>query len=665
MNYGLVAILNNEQLDQREAEQRQALEPADPYRHLVGRLSAHLETCWQAAKDAKDPVEQEMLRNLRQREGVYDPDKLQAIREQGGSEVYMQITNLKCRAFESWMLDVLFPAGERPWYCGPTAVPDLQADVVEQIAMGTIQEVQQAIQSGLYVTPQEVFERARQRRDQEASRIKSEAEARAARAEDAIDDLFLEGQWYDAMEDMLADLTTLPAGILKGPVIRRKRRLVWRQMPDQTWQPHADDELVPVWYSPSPLDIYPSPDSSGPEDGYLFERISIRHAALWQMIGIDGWKEDAIRAVLTEYPGGWRIDANNEQQRMELEQKRHWQDSPDAGLDMLEFHGALPGSLLIEWGMEPERIPDPDEYYEVTCAKVGRHVVRCVLNEDPMRRRPYGIAYFDRVKGSFWGRGLPATIKDVADVCNATARALINNMGIASGPMGEVEVDRLAEGEDATRLWPWRMVQTKASKTTPAPAVRFHNISSNANELLSVYQHFSQLADVYSGVQSFDHGVAARSGSASTASGLSMLINASSRQVKRVIKSVDRVIEKSVTAAHAHVMLHGDDPDAKGDVNIEARGAAHLLVREQAQARRIEFLAATANPIDMSIIGPEGRSELLREAVKMLDIPVERVIPERDEIVARIKAEAMAAAQQAQMQQVEQAPGDRQLPFQP
>lgn len=657
MAFGLVAILNNQQLAEIEEAEREANKPADPYAYLVGRLADYVETCWQAAHDAKQITEAEMLQDLRQREGVYDADKLAAIREQGGSEIFMQLTNLKCRALESWLRDIMFPAGERPFYLGPTQVPELSGDIKQSLVQAVLQEAQQAIESGVYVTPREVYERARAVADETRHRLKDEAETRANRMEDAVDDLFIEGCWYDAMEDMIGDLVTLPYGCIKGPIIRKQRRLQWQQGQDGQWQPQADDELVPIWYSPSPLDLYPAPDSSGPQDGYLFERIAIRHGSLHKMIGIPGYKEEAIRAVLAEYPSGYRIGELAEQQRMELEGKRNWQMTPDAGLDMLEFHGQVKGEWLVEWGIEPERVPDPDAYYEVTCAKIGRHVVRCVLNDDPMGRRPYEVASFDKLKGSFGGRGLPRTIKDVQDVCNATARALINNMAIASGPLGEVEVDRLAEGEDATRIWPWRIIQTQASKTTPGPAVRWHNIPSNANELLQVYTYFSQLADTYSGVQSYDHGVSSRSGAAATASGLSMLMNASGRQIKRVVANIDRVTTGSVERAHSHLMLYGDDPDIKGDVQIEARGASQLMVKEQQQLRRAEFLQVTANPIDMGIIGPEGRSELLREAVKNLDIPVDRVVPERDQIVARVRQEAMAAAQMAQQQAALPAPG--------
>ena len=44
-----------------------------------------------------------MLRALRQRNGDYEPEKLAQITRQGGSEIYMMLTEVKCRAAESWL----------------------------------------------------------------------------------------------------------------------------------------------------------------------------------------------------------------------------------------------------------------------------------------------------------------------------------------------------------------------------------------------------------------------------------------------------------------------------------------------------------------------------------------------------------------------------------
>ena len=73
-------------------------------------------------------------------------------------------------------------------------------------------------------------------------------------------------------------------------------------------------------------------------------------------------------------------------------------------------------------------------------------------------------------------------------------------------------------------------------------------------------------------------------------------------------------------------MRYNPDKDIKGDLQIVA-GARSLVVKDANQQRRAEFLASTANPIDMQIIGMDGRAQLLREQAKSLDMNVDTIVP--------------------------------------
>jgi hypothetical protein len=64
-----------------------------------------------------------------------------------------------------------------------------------------------------------------------------------------------------------------------------------------------------------------------------------------------------------------------------------------------------------------------------------------------------------------------------------------------------------------------------------------------------------------------------------------------------------------------------------GDIHIVARASEYLIIAEQLQARRQEFLNYTNNPIDLAIIGMEGRSKVLRETVKSLKMDGEEIVP--------------------------------------
>lgn len=170
---------------------------------------------------------------------------------------------------------------------------------------------------------------------------------------------------------------------------------------------------------------------------------------------------------------------------------------------------------------------------------------------------------------------------------------------------------------------------------------------------MGVFQRFSELADEYSGIPRYMTGLAGGEGGAGrTASGMSMMIGNASKQIKQTISSIDiHIIGPSVERAYQWVLQYDPDADLKGDLKIVARGALSLVTKESAQVRRNEFLQFTGNPIDMQIIGLEGRAELLREASKALNINPDKVVPSISVIKQRAAMAQMQMAQQQGMQQ--------------
>ena len=95
-------------------------------------------------------------------------------------------------------------------------------------------------------------------------------------------------------------------------------------------------------------------------------------------------------------------------------------------------------------------------------------------------------------------------------------------------------------------------------------------------------------------------------------------------------------------------MRYDEDESIKGDVEVLARGAINLATKETLNVRRVEFLNATANPIDIEIVGQDGRAALLREVAKGLQMLVDDIIPSREKGSQQAKGKAQMAAQQAQ-----------------
>lgn len=620
---------------------------------FITGLAGKIKNNWEVSRFARNVIEERIIDSLRRRNGEYSPEKLAMIRAQGGSEIYMMLTNIKCRAAIAWIDDILFPPGDKPWKIESTPIPELDEDTIASVQQYVASEAQQWQIEAQQVLPQEALqERMTQLQDQLSRRMKEEADKIASRMDTKIEDQTEEGGWKDALKEVINDVVTYPIGVLKGPVVRNRKTLKWER-DEQTGKtkPVSGKAFRLEWSRVAPFDLYPSPSSKNINDGYLFERHRLRRSDLVAMKGVPGYDDGAIDLVLEAYGiGGLREWLWRDQERAHLEKRPNEWLNYDDTMDALEFWGSISGKLLIEWGMPTEKVPNPNEEYEVNAWLIGNYVIRAVLNEDPLGNRPYDKCSFEEIPGAFWGFGVPEIMKDVQDVCNAAARSLVNNMGIASGPQVEVHTDRVPIGEDITNLHPWKIWQTLSDPHgTNNPAVRFHNPQSYSNELLAVYDHFSGLADEYTGIPKYAYGESGgASGAAGTASGLSMLMSSSARGIKLVINHLDRPIKGSINRAFIFNMINDPDESIKGDLKASAKGASSMVAKEQQMIRRNEFLAQTNNPADLQIMGMEGRAALLREGVKSLDIPVDDVVPDHDTIVMKAKKAALDAMNQAQ-----------------
>jgi hypothetical protein len=648
---GLLVVKSNSTLAAEKAKAEQEAKDNQNTPLIVG-LSADLTQKWEVAKTARTSVEQRLLDCLRRRQGEYSPEKMASIKATGGSEVFMMLTSIKCRAAESWINDILFPAGDRCWEAEPTPIPDLDPEIRQELAQAVAQEAMMWMQqNGIQLPPEIVQQRMKMAEEEIATRLEKMSRETAEKMSKKIDDQFTEGKWEEAMRELVKNTVTFPTAFIKGPVIRKRKSLKWMQDGNGKWMPKVASVLRPEYYSPSPFDLYFSPSSKNVQDGYLFERHRLRRKDILAMKGVPGYDSGAIDAVLSQYGmGGLRNWLTGDQQRAELEGRpNEWLGQTDT-IDALEYWGSASGRHLLDWGMDPAKIPDPNMEYEVNCWKIGSYVIKAVLNESPTGERPYDQCSFEDVPGSIWGKSVPELMADVQDVCNAAARSLVNNMAVSSGPQIEVHTDRLAIGEDISNITPFRIWQTLSDPNggTNNPAVRFNYPQSIADQLMKVYEFFSTLADEYTNIPKYSYGD--NKGAPGTASGLSMLMSSAARGIKQVIANLDTPIEGTVRRTYIHNMLFDEDEAIKGDLSVSAKGARSMVAKEQQMVRRQEFLQTTNNPTDLQIMGMEGRAMLLREAVKAFEINVDDVIPDREKL-----QEQMQQAMQAEMQQQQQA----------
>lgn len=639
-------------------EQRDAAATPPAPTTLVDSLAGYVRQHWTLAKTAKQQdAERRIIDALRAKRGEYDPEKLQKIRQQQGSEIYMMLFATKARQLKALLGDILLGSGDDlPVAIQPSPSPDLPPEVVQQIMQGAMELVMQAEMSGMPMSIEQVRQMLRDAKDHEQSVMDQEARARCKRAERKIHDMLTEGGFVEAFDAFLDDLATSPTAIIKGPVIRKSAVLAWQPGPNGTSVPVTSFANRPHWERVDPLNLYPAPWATSPHNGFLIEHHRLEPSAVSDLIGQEGYDDKALREVLDAHSsGGLREWLTADTLRAEVEAPGVADPTTGSSLiDALQYWGSIPGKMLLEWGMDASQVPDPAKVYEAEVWLIGRWVIKAELNVDPLSRRPYYTDSFERIAGAFWGNSLYDTMRDCEDMCNAAARALANNMGIASGPQVWIAVDRTPPGEEITSMFPWKLWQVTSDPTgsTAAP-MGFFQPTSNAAELMSVFDRYSLLADEVTGIPRYMTGDGMAGGAGRTASGMSMMIGNAGKTTKKTVRSLDiHVLSPLGESAYNYIMRYVGDPDIKGDLNVVATGALSFMVKDTAQQRRIEFLRETANPFDMQILGVDGRAAVLRETAQTLDMNTDDVVPPLS--VVRMR---MAQAQMAQ-QAAEQAAAD-------
>lgn len=467
------------------------------------------------------------------------------------------------------------------------------------------------------------------------------------------------GGFYKALAEFLVDIPLFPFAVIKGPIVKILPTVKW-----ENGQPITKSEPRLYWHRISPFDIWWTTGVSDIEDAEVVERIRLTRADLNDLLDLPGYNHENIRAALRDYgrSGYNETPDDNESERAEYENRENPTQNSSGMITCLEFHGNIQGSMLIDYGLPVEQVPDPERDYMVQVWVVGRYVIKVQFSPSPRKRHPYFISSFEKVPGTPVGNGLPDILSDIQDVSNATLRSLVNNMSMASGPQVVVNDDLVASGADGDTLYPWKRWHVQSDMqiagSTQKP-VDFFQPNSNAQELLGVYTKLGEIADELSAIPRHMSGANPGSGAGRTASGLAMLMGNASKILQTVAANIDRdVMEPALAALFDMVMLTDTTGLLAGDENIRVMGVNVAVQRETQRIRQLEFLQITANPLDMQIMGIPGRAKVLRSVAGEIGLDGEAVVPPDDELAAATQPQQGDPAQEGQGQQAPQPGGD-------
>ena len=536
--------------------------------HLGARLRARFDEL----SNERFALEQRWLTDLRQYKGIYDPDVESKI-QKNKSKTFIRATRTKVKAFNSRLMEMLFPSNrDRNWDIEPTPLPEM--------AMVT-PEIEEALQRFVEHTEREPD-------DKELREIfKEVAEEACESMKEEMDDQLKQVKYREICRKVIHSGNLYGTGVLKAPMVQRKNRVKWGLDETGEWGITEEEVLLPFLECVSIWDFYPDLSANEIDEiSDVYQRHAKTKEEALELAKLPEFNEELIKQYLKDFPEG---DYTVRSFRTELDETNSGNDTVNTNkktrFEFVECWTPLSSDEMAEAELEEGQTG------WVNVWMLGPFVVRSVLAPLPGLDHPYHLYYFDKDETSIFGEGIASIMRDDQVGLNAVTRGMLDNAARTVGDMYEVNAGKLVAGEESREVYPGRVFVTKGDGRDPA--VRSINHSSRTSEFLTIKDMFTENIHENT-VPSYMHGDQA-SGVGRTVGGLSMLMGAANINIKDQVQHFDDGISlRAIPAIYHWNMKFNERTDIKGDFEIKARGSSSLVAKEL-RVQHLDYVLAQSN----------------------------------------------------------------------
>ena len=458
----------------------------------------------------------------------------------------------------------------------------------------------------------------------------SPAQKAARRMEKLIHDQIDESKGSSEIRNALLESTLLGTGIVKGPFNFNKKLHKWDTGEDGERNYNPLEVRVPRIEFVSCWDFYPDPGATSIEEcEYVIHRHKLNKSQLRQLRNMPYFNEDAIREAI-------QMGANYEEKSFESHLKDDARADEDyqTNFEVLEYWGIMDAEYAREVGLElSDDIDDLDEV-QVNAWICGNSLLRAVVNPFTPYRIPYHAFPYERNPYNFFGIGVAENMDDSQQIMNGHARMAVDNLAMAGSLVFDVDESALVGGQ-SMEIYPGKIFRRQAGM--PGQAIHGLKFPNTAPENMMMFDKFRQLADEQTGIPSYSHGQTGVQSMTRTASGMSMLLGASSLNIKTVVKNLDDFLLRPLGEAFFqwNMQFFEGGLDVNGDLEVKATGTNSLMQKEVRSQRLTTFLQTAQNPA----IAPFVKiSKLVSELAYSLDLDPDEILndPEEAAIMAQI-----------------------------
>lgn len=595
----------------------------------IDELGAWVAARFEKARAAKQPHHKKMLECMKLMNGEALTPKAPDLPDINLDVASPIITNIV-----ALIRDIFGGASAaKPYTIHATPVAELPDDVLQDIYANMLADLEM-----LVVLHNGDTDAVRKQIDEMKSMRLLEENRRAALAAEKlsaiIEDRLHDAEWEAEFIKFINHYVVYPSAVMKAPSVQSRTRMRWNGNTLTTEQ-----RVMRMVETISPFDFYPAPFAQDVQSAdYVIERRRLTRAEFLALRDVAGYDADAIDDVIENNPDGAALSYSAEETDPMSDT---FGDSSERDIfDALGYYGTIRNDVLQEYDIDFAK-EELSGSSEAEVWVVGKRVIKCLLNPNKAGRRPFYTASFDSVPGAFWGISPAMKLIDVQRLCTGTVRNLVANMALASGPIGEVNKARVADGNDITQIIPRTMRLVKDDMVgSSTPAFRFHTVPSLSGELLAQFERYLSYAYEVLGIPRVAFGQTQGLGTVGrTSGGLSIIANQAHKTFKHALRHLEKDLIEPVVQDFIHYeLLTTDDRDIRGDVRVYARGVSGLMEQEQRNGdlewalQSIVPMVGTIDPeTQRPVIPASAVQRLLFQLFKNRGISTHGIFPDFDQ----------------------------------
>lgn len=625
---------------------------------MYSPLIADIQTKFDESSRAKQVREDQWLRNVASYRGK-DSSQAEHIRGSEVSKVFVRTTAVKVKAAYAQIVEALFADGEYPIHVTSTHVPEgvsefahLKSDM--DMEPQAEPEAPKAPADGLGFegdgftpapgattsSPSFLGGMEEEFSDEEGNTVLEEGKSRdggiqvnpakelARRMQKVIYDQLDETKARTEIRKAIFEMCLLGTAVMKGPFNINKTLHHWEVDPETGEKVYSPESVQTSRVSMvSGWNLYPDPNATRSDEmEWCIERHKMNAAQVRGLKSRPHFKVDAIDRLLSKGSGNYsrksfehQLDDNN------------FSEAEGRLFEVLEYWGYMSLEKLEEFNLPTDEVLD--DLVQVNVWMSGNEVLRVVINPFIPQRIPYYIVPYEMDPYSMWGTGVPESMEDAQAMMNGFTRLAIDNLALAGNLVFDIDDSMLVPGQEM-EVYPGKIFRRQAGGT--GQAVYGLSFPNTAPANMQMFKEFRQLADESTGIPSFAHGQMGVMSPTRTASGMSMLLQNASLNIKTVIRNLDDFLFKPMGEAYYRWnMQFNPDVKIKGDLEIRATGSTSLQAKEVRSTRLNTFLQMAANPALAPLI---KLPTVLKEFAITMDIDPDEILnsPEEAEIYARL-----------------------------